>query len=156
MKHLIFNTTNNWAATILRITLGSTILIHGVGKLSPEGYNEFIYFFTEYLKMPVFLGWMTISIETLGSLLLIIGLATRINATMLFGLFTGMIVFVHWEVGFSMNWWGQLDAGQEGFEYHLLVLAMSTAIAFLGGGAYSADRHFFSQASNHQLSVSEK
>lgn len=145
MKYLLLNTTKNWAATVLRITLGLIILIHGFGKLSEKGYEDFIYFFTEYLQMPIFLGWLTIAIETLGSLLLIIGFATRINATALFGLFVGMIAFVHWEVGFSMNWWGQLEAGQEGFEYHILVLAMSAALAILGGGAYSLDLKLHNQ-----------
>ena len=139
MKHLIFKTSDNWAATVLRVALGIIILFHGIGKLSPQGYGDFIYFFTDYLNMPIFLGWLTIAIETAGSLLLILGFATRISATMLFGLFVGMIAFVHWDVGFSMNWWGQLAAGQEGFEYHILVLAMSAAITLLGGGAYSVD-----------------
>ncbi|MFV1885088.1 MAG: DoxX family protein [Balneola sp.] len=146
MKHLIFNTTTNWAATIIRITLGLTILIHGIGKLSTQGYGDFIYFITEYLNMPIFLGWMTIAIETLGSILLIVGFASRINASMLFGLFIGMIAFVHWDIGFFMNWWGQLDAGQEGFEYHILVLAMSAAITIMGGGAFSIDKRFLSNS----------
>ena len=139
MKKLVFHTTDNWASTILRVILGTVILIHGVGKLSAEGYNAFIYFFTEYLSMPILLGWLTIAIETLGSMFLIIGLATRINATMLFFLFVGMIAFVHWEVGFQMNWWGQLDAGQEGYEYHILVLAMCATLFIQGGGRFSLD-----------------
>ncbi|MEM8964866.1 MAG: DoxX family protein [Bacteroidota bacterium] len=143
MKYLIFNTSENWASIMLRIVLGTIIFIHGIGKLEGEGYSQFIYFFTEYLRMPIILAWLTIAIETVGSLLLIVGFATRINAIMLFGLFVGMITFVHWDIGFSMNWWGQLEAGQEGFEYHLLVLAMSGALALLGGGKLSVDLLLF-------------
>ncbi|WKN41500.1 DoxX family protein [Tunicatimonas pelagia] len=143
MKYLIFNTSENWASTVLRIVLGIIIFIHGIGKLGGEGYSQFIYFFTEYLRMPIILAWLTIAVETIGSLLLIVGFATRINAIALFGLFVGMITFVHWDIGFSMNWWGQLEAGQEGFEYHLLVLAMSGALALLGGGKLSVDLLLF-------------
>ena len=139
MKKLIFNTDANWASTILRVTFGIIMLVHATGKLGSEGYQSFMYFFTEYLHMPVFLGWLTIAVEVLGSIFLIIGFATRLSAISLFGLFVGMIVFVHWEYGFLMNWSGQLEAGQEGFEYHILVLAICGTLIVLGGGRYSLD-----------------
>lgn len=140
MKKLVFHTTNNLASTILRIILGIVIMIHGVGKLNADGYKAFIYFFTEYLHLPILLGWLTITIETLGSILLIIGPATRINASMFFFLFVGIIAFVHWEIGFQINWWGQLEAGQEGYEYHILVLAICSTLVILGGGRFSIDQ----------------
>jgi putative oxidoreductase len=40
--------------------------------------------------------------------------------------------------GFFMNWTGQQKG--EGFEYHLLVLAMTAAIMIMGSGAWSVDR----------------
>lgn len=38
-----------------------------------------------------------------------------------------------------MNWNGQLAAGQEGFEYHLLVLGMAAALILAGGGKFAVD-----------------
>jgi putative oxidoreductase len=37
-----------------------------------------------------------------------------------------------------MNWTGQQKG--EGFEYHLLVLAITVALMIRGAGAFSADR----------------
>jgi putative oxidoreductase len=42
--------------------------------------------------------------------------------------------------GFFMNWFGNLPAGQEGFEYHLLAIALAAGVALQGSGAWSADR----------------
>lgn len=141
MKQLIFSTSNNWAPTVLRVVLGITMLFHSISRLSMEDYGQFAFFFTEYLHLPIFLVWFTIAIESLGGLLLILGFATHINATLFFGLFMGVIALVHWDIGYSMDWWGQLEAGQEGFEYHMPVLAMSAAMAIHGGGARSLDLH---------------
>ncbi|MEM7549286.1 MAG: DoxX family protein [Bacteroidota bacterium] len=139
MKNLIFKTDDNLASTILRVVIGLVILIHGVGKLG-EGFDTFMGYLTGYLGLPAILGYLTVLIEILGSLLLILGAATRINAGIMFGLFIGMIVTVHAQFGFMMNWFGQMEAGQEGYEYHILVLAMCAALAVLGGGRFSIDK----------------
>jgi putative oxidoreductase len=139
MKKLILNTDNNYASLVLRVVLGVIVIIHGYDKLG-AGFAPFMSYFTDVLKMPAVLGWLTVFIETAGCLMLIIGFATRINAVLLFGLFSGMILFVHWQDGFLMNWFGQMEKGHEGFEYHLLVLAMCSALLFLGGGAWSIDK----------------
>jgi len=39
-----------------------------------------------------------------------------------------------------MNWFGKLPAGAEGFEYHLLVLALAAVVVVKGSGARSLDR----------------
>src|SRR5271157_621809 len=69
---------------------------------------------------------------------LILGLLTRIAA---FGITVNMLVAifaVHMPNGFFMNWTGQQKG--EGFEYHLLVLAITVALMIRGGGAFSVDR----------------
>ena len=45
----------------------------------------------------------------------------------------------HFEHGFFMNWFGTLPAGAEGFEYHLLAMALSAVIVVAGSGAWSVD-----------------
>ncbi len=139
MKNLIFKTNDNLASTVLRITLGLVIFLHGIGKLG-GGFGTFLDYLTGYLNLPAILAYLTVLIETLGSLLLIFGVATRINAGIMFGLFIGMIVTVHAQFGFMMNWFGRMQAGQEGYEYHLLVLAMCGALVALGGGRFSVDK----------------
>ena len=151
MFQQIVKTDNNLASLVLRVILGSIIIVHGYEKLG-AGFAPFMDYFVGVLKMPKFLGWLTVFIETTSCLLLIIGLATRINAVMVFGLFVGMIVFVHWQDGFLMNWFGKMEKGHEGFEYHLLVLAMSAALVVLGGGAYSLDKFFM----NEEKSIAKK
>jgi putative oxidoreductase len=39
-----------------------------------------------------------------------------------------------------MNWFGNAPAGQEGFEYHLVVIVLCAVVVIAGGGAFSVDR----------------
>jgi putative oxidoreductase len=45
---------------------------------------------------------------------------------------------VHLPYGFFMNWFG--NSAGEGFEYHILVIGICSALLVLGGGAWSLDR----------------
>jgi len=47
------------------------------------------------------------------------------------------IATVHVHNGFFMNWYGQQKG--EGFEYHLLAIAMGLVILIKGAGALSVD-----------------
>jgi putative oxidoreductase len=49
----------------------------------------------------------------------------------------GTIATVHWQNGLFMNWFGRQQG--EGFEFHLLVIAMSAALVVIGGGKWSVD-----------------
>jgi len=51
---------------------------------------------------------------------------------------------VHGQFGFFMNWTGAQKG--EGFEYHLLVLAVTTFLMIRGAGAASIDRMLSSPA----------
>jgi putative oxidoreductase len=69
---------------------------------------------------------------------LIFGFLTRIAA---FGISVNMLVAiatVHGAMGFFMNWTGAQKG--EGFEYHLLVLAITAFLMIRGAGAFSIDR----------------
>ena len=50
----------------------------------------------------------------------------------------GAIALVRWQNSFFMNWTGQ-QAG-EGFEYHLLAIAISLALVLVGAGNWSIDK----------------
>jgi putative oxidoreductase len=51
----------------------------------------------------------------------------------------------HFGNGFFMNWFGTLPAGKEGFEYHLIALALAGTVVLQGSGAWSLDQLLLSK-----------
>ena len=94
---------------------------------------------TQTLGFPGPLAGLAIVVELLAPLALLVGLGSRLAALGLTGLMVGAIS-THLSSGFFMNWFGSLTAGQEGFEYHLLVIALCAVVAVKGSGALSLDR----------------
>jgi putative oxidoreductase len=120
---------------ILRLILGVVFVPHGMQKIL--GFAGTMDFFTVKLGIPVIFAFLAIMAEFLGSWGLITGLLTRVAA---FGITVNMIVAVyllHWQHGFFMNWFGNQKG--EGFEYHLLVIAIGIALMIRGGGKWSLD-----------------
>ena len=84
------------------------------------------------------MAFLAIAAEFFGGLGLILGFLTRIAA---FGIAVNMVVaiaMVHGAFGFFMNWTGAQKG--EGFEYHLLALAVTAFLMIRGAGALSLDR----------------
>jgi putative oxidoreductase len=50
------------------------------------------------------------------------------------------VAAAHAEHGFFMVWHAQLQAGADGFEFHILAMAMAVAVGIRGSGALSLDR----------------
>ena len=101
--------------------------------------------FTESYNIPLALAFIGIMGEFLGSLGLIVGLLSRIAAfgvamTMIFA-----IIIVTGSQGFFINWAGTRPAGQEGYEFGLLAIAMGLTILIKGGGALSLDRMLYTR-----------
>ena len=126
---------------ILRVLLGVVFFPHGMQKLlgwfGGPGFEGTMGFFTGTLGIPVIFAFLAIIAEGLGSLGLITGFLTRLSA---FGIAVNMAVAVylmHFQNGFFMNWFGK-QAG-EGYEYHLLVIAIAIALIIKGGGKLSVD-----------------
>jgi putative oxidoreductase len=88
--------------------------------------------------LPFLVAVIVILAESFGSLLLIAGLLSRIVALLIMSIMLGAIFKVQGKFGFFMNWSGQ--QGGEGFEYHLLALALCLIILWTGGGRWSIDR----------------
>lgn len=88
--------------------------------------------------MPAPAAVLVILAESLGALGLIAGLGTRLAAFGLSLTMLGAIVMAQASNGFFMNWTGAQHG--EGFEYHLLVLAISVPLTIWGAGAHSLDR----------------
>lgn len=65
------------------------------------------------------------------------------------------IILVHRQIGFFMNWSGN-QAG-EGFEFHLLAIALAIAILVKGAGALSIDRIIAASfAGNHDVTAESR
>ncbi|MGH9714364.1 MAG: DoxX family protein [Candidatus Acidiferrales bacterium] len=148
MKGLL-RTENDFAITILRLVLGVVFFAHGsqkaLGWFGGYGFSGTMGFFTHQLGIPTVFAFLDIMAEFLGGIGLILGCLTRIAA---FGISCVMVVavaLVHHNFGFFMNWAGNQKG--EGFEYHLLVLAITIVLIVRGGGALSIDRAFSSGAS---------
>ncbi len=141
MKRL-FETPDDGSALILRVMLGVVMFPHGAQKLlgwfGGFGFSGTMGFFTGKMGIPAVIAFLVIIGESLGSLALIAGFLTRFTAASLAVIMAGAIVLVHWPYGFFANWFGN-QAG-EGFEYHLLVIAICAALIVTGGGKGSVDR----------------
>jgi len=140
MKRLM-GTSNDVALTILRVVLGVVFFAHGAQKMlgwfGGFGFHGTIGAFTQ-MGMPAALAFLIICTEFFGGLGLIVGLLTRIASLGVAGLMIGAIFMVHMQNGFFMNWMGTQKG--EGFEFHLLALAMAAALLLRGAGAFSLDR----------------
>ena len=142
MIRKLFSTDDSTATAILRMALGLVFFAHGAQKLlgwfGGFGFASTMGYFTGTMHIPVPLAFLAIAAEFFGGLGLILGFLTRIAA---FGIAVNMLVAiatVHGAFGFFMNWSGTQKG--EGFEYHLLVLAITAFLMIRGAGAFSADR----------------
>lgn len=135
-------TSNDLTLTVVRLILGIVFFAHGAQKMlgwfGGYGFHGTMGFLTAKLGIPAPLAFLAIAAEFFGGLGLIVGLLGRIAA---FGIAVNMlvaIVTVHMANGLFMNWTGQQKG--EGFEYHLLAIALCLLIMVKGSGALSLDR----------------
>jgi putative oxidoreductase len=129
--------------TLLRLTLALVLLPHGaqhlLGAFGGYGFAATVAWMSGPLGFPAPLAAAGILLEFFGPLLLLAGIGSRVVALAL-AVFMAIAGSTHVANGFFMNWFGNLPAGTEGFEYHILVVAIAAVIAVNGGGAYSLDR----------------
>ncbi|BCA53235.1 conserved membrane protein of unknown function [Nitrospira sp. KM1] len=136
-----FKTDDSWAGIILRLGLASVIFAHGAQKLlgwfGGFGFEGTMAAMTQKMGLPWLVAFLVIVGESIGSLALAAGLLTRFTAGSYILIMLGAIATVHWPHGFYMNWFGQQQG--EGFEFHVLVIAMSAALVIAGGGKWALD-----------------
>jgi putative oxidoreductase len=148
MIRKLIATDNDAATTLLRLVVGVIFFAHGAQKMlgwfGGYGFTGTMGFFTGVMHIPAPLAFLAIAAEFFGGLGLIFGFLTRIAA---FGIFSNMVVaiaMVHRQFGLFMNWTGAQKG--EGYEYHLLVLAVTAFLVIRGAGAASVDRLLTSRA----------
>jgi putative oxidoreductase len=148
MFRKLLTTSNDWTLTLLRLVMGVIFFAHGaqkaLGWFGGYGFSGTMGFFTQVMHIPAPFAFLAICAEFLGGLGLILGALGRIAA---FGITCNMVVailMVHHNFGLFMNWSGQQKG--EGFEYHLLAIAIAVVLMARGSGAFSVDRALTSAA----------
>jgi putative oxidoreductase len=141
MFRKLLATPSDLTLTLVRLVLGVTFFMHGAQKLlgwfGGHGFHATMGLFTQQMGIPAPLAFLAICAEFFGGLGLIVGLLGRIAAL---GIIVNMLVAiakVHSANGFFMNWTGQQKG--EGYEYHLLAIALALVVLIKGSGAMSID-----------------
>ena len=141
MLKTLVATDNSPAQLLVRLALGVVIFPHGAQKVlgwfGGPGYGATITAFSA-LGFPFWAIILLMVSEVCGSLLLVLGLFTRVWALTIGTAIAICLKTNHLQHGFFMNWFGQQQG--EGYEFHLLVLGIAMALVFRGGGMLSLDR----------------
>jgi putative oxidoreductase len=139
--HAFFATRPDRALTLLRVVAGGVVLAHGAQKLlgwfGGHGAVETVASFQKWFGLPPAITMLVILSDSFGALALVLGLATRFVAGGILAVMIGAIALVHGRWGFYMNWYAQPRG--EGFEFHLLVIAIALVLIARGGGWASVD-----------------
>ncbi len=140
----LFRTSDSLVDTAMRIALAVVFFPHGaqkaLGWFGGHGLSATMGFFTGKMGIPPLFAALDIAAEFLGPIALFFGFFTRVAALGIFVVVATAVTLVHAKLGFFMNWFGTLPAGTEGFEYHILALALAFSVVVRGAGALSVDR----------------
>jgi putative oxidoreductase len=138
----LFATDGSLSGTILRVALGAAMFPHGAQKLlglfGGAGFNASMKWLESNFHVPAYLALAAILAESVGAFALVTGFFTRLAALAVAVDMAVAVYLVHWKIGFFMNWMGNQKG--EGFEYHILAIAIGLALAIKGGGLWSVDR----------------
>jgi len=136
-----------WGAALLRLILGVIFVMHGYYALAVLGPGTAAGYVVR-MGYPAFLAdalaWYLILVHGLGGLLIIVGLWTRVIALLQVPIMASALFLLHLAQGFFVRA-TLIDspAGPRptvgGYEYELLVLVATLALALLGPGATSID-----------------
>ena len=127
--------TIDLALLIARVIVGIVFMAHGAQKLFGAFGGPGL---SGVVQMMGPLGYLVTIAEFFGGLGLIVGFLSRFSALSLILIMLGAIGMVHGKVGFFMNWMG--NQGGEGFEYHLLAIAILLVILIAGPGRFAVAR----------------
>jgi putative oxidoreductase len=129
----------DFALLLLRLVLGGTMLAHGLQKLFGVFGGPGIGGFADMLgtfgfqQQTTLLSWITALSETLGGVLLILGLFTPLGAAAVLGV-AASAVYLKFNNGFFMG-------PQQGFEYELMLGVVALSLLFTGAGRIALDKN---------------
>jgi putative oxidoreductase len=151
LDRLLKTDPDNTALLIQRVVLGAVMLPHGLQKtfgwFGGYAFQATYGYFVDKMHIPAVVAVLVILAESAGALGLIAGFATRVWAFLIGAVMVGAVLTTHVQVGFFMNWGGSLKG--EGFEYHLLALALAIPLMIWGGGRWSVDASITGKNSRH-------
>ncbi len=141
METLLRTDARNTTLLVQRLVLALVILPHGAQKLlgwfGGYGFTGTMDYFTGTVGLPTLVAALVILFESVGAVLLAAGLFSRLSAAGIAAVMAGAALTTHLPHGFFMNWFGNQKG--EGFEFHLLALALALPLVVLGGGRASVD-----------------
>jgi putative oxidoreductase len=136
--------TQGWGLTVLRVVVGIVFLVHGGQKLFFMGFGGVAGFLGSLgVPAPGLFAVIVTLVELLGGLALILGLFTRVVAVLLAVDMLVATLTVHLPNGFFVS------AG--GYEFTLVLLAASVALAVAGPGEAALDKTLATRTNNPTL-----
>jgi putative oxidoreductase len=117
---------------VVRLTAGGMLLVHGIMKIMPMSERGFAAVIEAFATGSLILAYVVFFIETIGAVMIILGLFTRFIAAAAAIEFAIITFLAHWPAGFAWS--------RGGWEYPLFWGLILFAIALRGGGPYSLDR----------------
>jgi putative oxidoreductase len=138
-----YSHTRELSWLVVRLTAGGMLLVHGIVKTmaaADKGLAAWVAGFAagglarRGIEPAVPLAYAVLAIETIGAVLIILGLFTRFAAAAAAIEFALITFVAHWANGFGFS------SSGGGWEYPLFWGLILFAIALRGGGPYSLDR----------------
>lgn len=124
--------TTGWAldAALLALRLGFGVCSFAHGRLKVGKVRNF----ATHNRLPLWLANLAVFVQTVGSLMIVVGLFTQVAAAALtiFGLVATVILVRRGEPFVAM--------GQHSWDAGVVYTVMPLALMLLGGGAWSLDR----------------
>jgi putative oxidoreductase len=125
--------TSDLAYLVVRVTIGLMLIPHGWPKVTTSGVVGVAGALTRYgIVAPTAGAYTIMALETLGAVMITLGLFTRAVAALLVIEFAVIVFVAHWPRGYG--------AGAGGIEFPLMWGMMLVAIMLRGGGPWSLDR----------------
>ncbi len=136
----LFRPVNDVGPLILRLALGIIFLYHGWPKLNPgspmKGPAGVAGFLQQMgIPLPTFFAWVVALLETVGAVLLILGLGTRILGV-LFAVDMLVATLLVKRRFMKVPFMAQQATG---WEFDFALLAASLALVFMGAGRLALD-----------------
>ena len=131
----IYPTLRDFSWLIIRLVIGGAMLTHGVAKLRGGSFVGFEHGLAHRGVEPaVLIAGLVYFNETIGSIMLMVGLLTRFVAASL----AIELAYITFAIFFPHGWSWRNAGG--GWEYLFVWGAVTFAVALRGGGPYSLDR----------------
>lgn len=125
------NSTSQWAALIMRLSLGAMFLAHGLLKVFVFTLPGTAAFF-ESIGFPGWTAYIVGPAEVLAGIALIVGFKTRLVSLATLPILVGAVI-PHWANGWLFS------APNGGWEYPVFLIAAAVSVALLGSGKFAID-----------------